>query len=131
MGTHSLGAGEGGLKMIKRVCHIFTFTAALAAAAQISLAVLPAQRLIVEVAPVDIGSRESDEMPAKIELNWPGVLADAKLQGKVDFDSIRITQIDSSGNALPFGKGADGKPIDSRPFRWYDSDIPDPFLEFH
>jgi hypothetical protein len=88
-------------------------------------------RLIVEVSPMDIHARRSDEMPASVGLDWKQILTDAKLNGKVDFDSIRVTRIDAKGNAVVFGKTTDDKPTAERPFRWYDADIPDPFPAFN
>ncbi len=90
----------------------------------------PRNRLIVEVAPVDIGGREFDEMPATIEVDWKLVLADAKLVGRVDFDSIRVTQLYADGKPVIYGKGSDDLPTVERPFRWYDADIPNPFPVF-
>ncbi len=73
----------------------------------------------VEVAPAAIGSRASDECPARLDLDFQQLLAKAGAQGKVDFDSLKVVPLGASPDAL------------SLQFRWYDADIPDPFPEFN
>lgn len=73
----------------------------------------------VEVPAAKLAGRASDQSPASVKLNFGEILKKASAQGRVDFDSLKIT---------PLGASADAP---SLPFRWYDADIPDPFPEFH
>jgi hypothetical protein len=73
----------------------------------------------LQVPPAAISPRESDQAPAKVDLDFVQVLKQVNAQGRVDFDSLKV---------VPLGASADAP---SLPFRWYDADVPDPFLEFH
>ena len=86
-------------------------------------------RLLVEVAPQAISPRQSDEMPARIEID----VAKLGLQppiDRLDPDSIQVIRYDTaSGKPLAGAKFAFGRGPYDVPFRWYDSAIPDPFPE--
>jgi hypothetical protein len=71
----------------------------------------------VEVRPLDIGKRGRDQLPARLDIDFPSLLSKAGANGQVDFDTISIAPAGDAG----------AEPI---PFRWYDADIPDPFPEF-
>lgn len=77
-------------------------------------------RIVVEVAPADIGERKMDQRPARVDLDFDALFTHARVKGEVEFDSIRVVPDDSSHK--PAGK--------SLPFRWYDADVPEMFPEF-
>jgi hypothetical protein len=70
-------------------------------------------RVVVEVAPADLGKRTSDERPARVDLDLDRITSGKR----VDFDSLRVTPLDGAGEPVAF--------------RWYDADIPEEFPEFH
>jgi hypothetical protein len=72
----------------------------------------------LEVGPIEMGHRPTDQLPARVDLDFDKLLASAGAKGRVDFDSMRITPAGDESGA------------ESLPFRWYDADVPDPFPEF-
>jgi hypothetical protein len=90
-----------------------------------------AHRLLVKVPPINLGGRASDERPAQLTINWPQVLStQLGLNGKADLNSVQVVRYNATTGA-PYQDGgwAYGKANVDRPFRWYDSDIPNPYPE--
>lgn len=88
-------------------------------------------RWVVTVPPRDIGDRERDAAPARIEID-----AMARYGRPIDVASIVVVRVDpATGEPLP---GDDPRYIDdpalqpiARSFRWLDADIPVDFPEVH
>ena len=86
------------------------------------------QRVIVEVTPRDIGTRQQDELPAEIEINAQRLFHSA---ATIDVASLQVVRFDPrSGLPIRYAKDAYGKSDADRPFRWYDAAIPYHFPEF-
>jgi len=73
------------------------------------------QRVVVRVAPQDIGRRLSDQMPAEFRI----AAADFADGRRIDLGSLQVTRCDAGGQALS----------DPLPLRWYDDAVPYDFPE--
>jgi hypothetical protein len=90
-----------------------------------------AYRLLLDVNPVGIGARLFDERPAQLAIDWQAVLqSQLGISEKADISSIQVIQYDpATGQPAMSGGWAYGKTAADRPFRWYDSAIPNPYPE--
>src|SRR5690348_9367645 len=62
-------------------------------------------RILVEVSPVDIGTRASDEMPARMHLSAEDVLRRFGVHGRIDVASLQVEQFSpTTGNPIPYRK---------------------------
>jgi hypothetical protein len=85
-----------------------------------------AYRLLVEVPPLDIGSRQRDLMPTDLPVDLSKQLKALGVDAKADLGSLQVIRYDpATGKPAPaddnwlYGRGPD-----DRPFRWYDAAIP-------
>lgn len=87
-------------------------------------------RILVEVPPVDIGARASDEMPSRMHLSTEDVQRRFGVHGRIDVTSLQVEQFSpTTGNPIPYKKWAYGKEPWEVPYRWYDGSIAEEFPE--
>ncbi|MBC8869503.1 MAG: VCBS repeat-containing protein [Planctomycetes bacterium] len=78
------------------------------------------RRVLVEVPPTDIGTREVDDAPAAVVLD---ILERFKL--RIDGRSVQVMRVDpTSGEPMPCDDWAYRRSAFDRPHRWYDAAIP-------
>jgi hypothetical protein len=88
-------------------------------------------RLLVRVDPLDLGARNSDEMPARVEMSAQDMAAKTGAQARIDVASIQVERYDpETGEPFRYGKWAYAQEPWEVPFRWYDASIPEEFPEF-
>jgi hypothetical protein len=87
-------------------------------------------RLLVEVSPVDIGSRDRDEMPAEVAVDFAALLPSDQSDQRVDAATFQVMRINAqSGEPLAYDDYAYGLSRFDRPFCWNDAAIPYDFPE--
>ena len=87
-------------------------------------------RLLIEAAPVKIGDRSSDELPAEVRLDLAASLTDLGVRARPDVSSFQVMRIDpKTGKPLPYGEYAYARSEFDRPFCWYDAAVPYEFPE--
>ena len=87
-------------------------------------------RLLVQVDPIELKNRETDEMPAQAEIDWEKLLRTIQENGKADLRTIQIMQIDAdSGRPTFYSDYAYQRGPYDRAFCWYDAAIPYEFPE--
>lgn len=85
-------------------------------------------RLLIKVPPVYLGARLSDEMPARVRLDFQRELERAGLAGRADLSTLQVMRYDpASGKPTRYGKDLYGATEYDRPLQWYDDAIPNPF----
>lgn len=99
-------------------------------AARVAWAGRGAHRVLIRVAPVDLGGRDQDELPAQVELDWSALLQGAGVEGKPDLRTVQVMRIDAqSGRPVLYPDTAYQRGPYDRAFSWYDSAIPYDFPE--
>ncbi|MDC0937149.1 VCBS repeat-containing protein, partial [Pirellulales bacterium] len=99
-------------------------------AKQIAWAGFGKYRLLLEVSPVDLGDRTSDELPAQVEIDFVSQLRDIGVAGKPDLRTIQVMQVDpDTGRPILYADYAYQRSPYDRAFRWYDGAIPYEFPE--
>lgn len=84
-------------------------------------------RLQVEVAPVDLGDRDRDQLVARCDLDLPVLLRQAGVSGYVDLSSLQVHGFDSTtGEPIPF-PSFDGRSPFDRPCRFEDNALPEAY----
>lgn len=85
-------------------------------------------RLIVEVPPMDLAGRESDEGVASVEVDFEQLLRERNVKGAVDLSTLQVHEIDAaSGKPVEFRTfQTAGSPYD-RPCRFDDKTLPEQY----
>jgi len=88
-------------------------------------------RLIVEVPAQAIGPRRADELPARVTLDFPALLAGVHGERLADLASLRVARLDPATGAEIAAEKRYPHARDAfeLPFRWYDASIPFDFPE--
>lgn len=87
-------------------------------------------RVLLQVDPVDVGTRESDELPAQVDIDWESLLESIGGTGKADLRTIQVMQVDAdTGRPILHPDYAYQRSPYDRAFRWYDDAIPYEFSE--
>ncbi|MFO1023416.1 MAG: VCBS repeat-containing protein [Planctomycetales bacterium] len=82
-------------------------------------------RILVEVPPVDLKGRPSDELVARCRVEWQKILAKEGLKGAVSLKSLEVHKYDpATGKAEEYAGWVKGKA--ARPCRYEDDRFPDP-----
>jgi len=80
------------------------------------------------VPPVDLGGRQSDEMPAQVKLDFDRILQAAGCAARADLSTLQVIRHDpTTGRPVRYGNNLFGQTEYDRPLQWYDDVIPDPF----
>ena len=87
-------------------------------------------RLLVEVPPVDISTRDRDEMPAEVAVDFAALLRNDGADRRADVTTLQVMRVDPrSGEPQAYDDYAYGRSPNDRPFCWYDAAIPYAFPE--
>jgi FG-GAP-like repeat len=89
-----------------------------------------AYRVLIEVAPIDLGDRKQDELPAQVNIDWPSLLESLDVRGKADLRSLQVIRFNpETGRPILHTDYAYQRGPYDRAFRWYDASIPYDFPE--
>jgi hypothetical protein len=87
-------------------------------------------RILVRIDSRDLGTRTSDESPARVHVSSDEVHARTGGTGKIDVGSIRVSRYDvATGEPVKGGKWQYAREDWEVPYRWYDDAIPHDFPE--
>jgi hypothetical protein len=87
-------------------------------------------RVLLQVEPVDLGERATDELPAHADIDWENLLKSIGINGKADLRTIQVMQLDANtGRPILHSDHAYQRGPYDRAFRWYDHAIPYEFSE--
>ncbi len=93
-------------------------------------------RILIEVEPVDLGTRSRDELPADVEVDVAALLGGGNAADRIvstaraDITSLQVMRLDaSSGEPLEYANYDHARSAFDRPFCWYDRAIPYNFPE--
>jgi hypothetical protein len=82
-------------------------------------------RIIVEVPPVDLKDRKSDQLVASYAIDFDKVLADQKIAGSADLSTLQVQRIDASGKPIAFPKFDSSQSEFDCPARFDDDTLPE------
>ncbi len=89
-----------------------------------------AVRVLVELPRRELNSREQDEMPAEVKLDFPALLGKLGVRQLPDLTTLQVIEYDpATGEPREYGDYRYQRSPADRPFRWLDESVPYEFPE--
>lgn len=88
-------------------------------------------RILVETPAIDLGQRQSDEMPARVRVNFKELLSASAIKGEVDLSTLQVHKYDPATGMTEKFKPFENSVSDyDRPCRFDDNTLPDEFPSY-